>query len=82
VNDYRLPAYHRLDLSARYEGKKNKKFRSGWSFDVYNAYNRQNPYFIYNEYTGIFLDDPEITVQAKQVTLFPILPSVTWNFEF
>jgi len=82
INSYRLPAYNRLDLSATYEGKKNKKFQSGWSFSVYNVYNRQNPYFIFNEYSGNFLQDPVITIQAKQVTLFPIIPAITWNFKF
>lgn len=82
INSYRLKAYNRLDLSANYEGKKRKKFQDGWSFSVYNAYNRKNPFFIYNDITGTFLNDSSVSVQAKQVTMFPIIPSVTWNFKF
>ncbi|MBA3648021.1 MAG: carboxypeptidase-like regulatory domain-containing protein [Chitinophagales bacterium] len=82
TNSYRLASYNRLDVSANYEGKKREKFQSGWSFSIYNLYNRKNPYFIYNEYSGVFLQDPKVEVQAKQVSLFPIIPSVTWNFKF
>lgn len=82
VNGYRLPPYHRLDLSATLLGRKKKPIQSEWSFGIYNVYNRQNVFFIYNEYDGIFLTDPAVTVNAKQVSLFPILPSITWNFRF
>jgi len=82
TNSYRLPPYNRLDLSANYSGKKKRKFESGWNFSVYNVYDRLNPYFIYDEYTGIFLQDPAVTIQGKQVSLFPIIPSVMWNFKF
>ncbi|MEO6167328.1 MAG: TonB-dependent receptor, partial [Chitinophagales bacterium] len=82
VNATRLPDYHRMDIAATYEGRKDRKFQSGWSFSIYNLYNRANPYFIYNDYSGDFLQDPEITIQAKQVSLFPIIPSITWNFKF
>lgn len=77
INDYRLPAYHRLDLSATYVGKKSSKFESSWNFSIYNVYNRANPYFIY------FVPDLEaLKVRAYMVYLFPILPSLAWNFKF
>ncbi len=82
INDYRLPPYHRLDLSANLRSKKDKRVETGWSFSVYNVYNRYNVFFLYNEVEGIFLQDPALHVQAKQVSLFPIIPSVTWNFRF
>ncbi|MDW8392863.1 MAG: TonB-dependent receptor [Chitinophagales bacterium] len=82
LNGYRLPAYHRLDVSATLRGKKKKPIQSDWTFGIYNVYNRKNVFFLYNEYEGIFLTDPVVTVQAKQVSLFPIIPSVTWNFRF
>jgi hypothetical protein len=91
-----MAPYHRLDLSATlydkaFKTKVNedtgesiqvkKKFRSNWSFSIYNVYNRANPFFLYVDNDGDFLaGDFKITV--KQVTLFPIIPSVTWNFEF
>ena len=82
LNSFRLAPYHRFDISATYSGKKDKKFKSGWNFSIYNVYNRKNPYFIYNDYTGVFLQDPQVSIQAKQVSIFPILPSITWNFSF
>lgn len=83
INQYRLPAYHRLDLSAVLQGKKNegRKFKTEWVFSVYNAYSRQNPYFIYFDQTGSPYDGT-LQVQAKQVSIFPIIPAVTWNFKF
>jgi hypothetical protein len=82
-NAFRMPAYHRLDISATLEGKEKpgRKFHSSWSFGIYNVYSRMNPYYIYFETTGNLLDFNLKTV-AKQVSLFPIIPSVTWNFKF
>jgi hypothetical protein len=81
INKYRLPSYHRLDLSATYfpEHKKKKKIESYWVFSLYNAYSHLNPYFIYFDKTGNPYDG-SLNIQAKQVSLFPVLPSVTWNF--
>ncbi|NBC06518.1 MAG: TonB-dependent receptor [Bacteroidetes bacterium] len=82
-NSARLPDYHRIDLSATYTPKPDKKgrFASSWNFSVYNAYSRQNPFFVYYAFDS----DPNAgTVEASafQVSLFPIIPSVTWNFKW
>lgn len=58
-----------------------KNFTQSWTFSVFNAYNRHNPYFIYFDTQGSILKG-DFKVQAKQVSLFPVLPSVTWNFKF
>jgi hypothetical protein len=77
-NSRRMPDYHRLDLGATLQGKKTEKFNSSWNFSVYNAYARLNPYIIgFREQE----DNPSVT-EAYQVSLFSILPSVTYNFEF
>ena len=83
INEYRLPSYSRLDLGAIYTPNKHpgKRLKSQWVFSVYNAYNRKNPYFIYFDQTGNPYDG-SLNVQAKQVSIFPIIPSVTWNFKF
>jgi hypothetical protein len=83
INQYRLASYHRLDFSATYVPKpySKKKFKSSWVFSIYNTYSRMNPYFIYIDQEGSAADN-SLTVQAKQVSLFPIIPSVTWNFKF
>jgi hypothetical protein len=83
VNQYRLAPYHRMDISATYTPryKKNKRIQSSWVFGIYNIYSRLNPYFIYFDQNGSALDG-SLRIDAKQVSLFPILPSVTWNFKW
>ncbi|MFP4665060.1 MAG: TonB-dependent receptor [Bacteroidales bacterium] len=80
-NSYRMDPYHRLDLSLTYIHKKTKNWESSWNFSVYNVYNRKNPYFIYFDYEGN-ASDGSFQTSAKQVSLFPVLPAVTWNFKF
>ncbi|MEO5569587.1 MAG: TonB-dependent receptor [Bacteroidia bacterium] len=80
-NSFRQTAYHRLDISATLKCKKRKSYEASWNFSIFNVYNRYNPYFIYfNDY--INKNTGQFTIQAKQVSLFPILPSVTYNFKF
>ena len=79
-NNYRLAAYHRLDLSA--SNKKTVKlfkhrYEREWSFGLYNAYSRQNPYFVYFE-----IDALTSKPTAKQVSLLPIIPGISFNFKF
>ena len=95
-NAYKLDPYHRVDISLTIDAKPfktvvnkqtneasqiKKKVTSSWNFSVYNVYNRANPYFIFFDYSG---DPSQGTVDfgANQVSLFPILPSITWNFKF
>ncbi|WP_207421436.1 TonB-dependent receptor [Desertivirga brevis] len=77
-NGYRMPEYHRLDFGATLNGKANKRFKSSWTFSVYNLYNRKNAYIVE------FKDNPEDPgrTQAVQTSLFGIIPSVTWNFKY
>ena len=82
INEYRLPSYHRLDLSATLTPKKNerRKVKREWVFSIFNAYSRKNPYFIYYEQTGSPYNG-SLRVQAKQVSIFPIIPSITYNIK-
>ena len=78
-NGDRLPSYHRLDISATLNPGvgKDKKFKSSWNFGIYNVYNRQNAYsisFRENSDTGMN--------EAVRLSLFGIIPSVTYNFTF
>lgn len=84
-NNFRLPAYHRLDLGLVI------KFFPKWgesdlTINVINAYDRRNTFFIYLEPETV--TDPLTNIElptrivANQVSLFPILPSLTWNFKF
>ncbi|MBO4381852.1 MAG: TonB-dependent receptor [Bacteroidales bacterium] len=84
-NGYRMPPYHRLDLAVNWTIKKTSKFETGLNFSVYNVYNRKNPFFIYLETTtSLEPESTDFTVgnKAYQMSLFPIIPSVTWNFKF
>ncbi|MCB0549253.1 MAG: TonB-dependent receptor [Phaeodactylibacter sp.] len=86
-NNYRLPPYHRLDLGIVF------RFFPKWgetdlTLSVVNVYDRRNTFFIYlepefpeDDGTGNTIEFPD-RIAAKQVSLFPILPSLTWNFKF
>ncbi len=80
INAYRMKSYHRLDFSATYtpKPKKQRKYSSNWVFSVYNLYSRLNPYFIYFDQEGTATAGT-LKVTAKQVSLFPMIPAVTWN---
>lgn len=83
INAYRMENYHRLDIAATYtpKHKSNSKTTTNWVFSVYNIYSRKNPYFIYFDQEGS-VSTGNLTVVAKQVSLFPIIPSITWNLKF
>jgi len=74
-NSFRMRAYHRLDFGVNFHKKKKWGERT-WSIGVYNMYNRKNPYFLYFSY------DNQGNRQLKQVSLFPLLPSVSYGFKF
>jgi len=77
-NGYRMPAYHRLDLSATRKFKARKHFTSELTFGLFNAYGRENAYSI------SFRKDPEDPgkTQAVQTALFKLVPSISYNFKF
>jgi hypothetical protein len=79
-NGSRMPAYHRLDLSATLQPKKNadRKWQGEWVFSVYNAYFRKNAYTINFRQDA---NDPNVTY-AEKTYLLPIVPAVTYNFKF
>jgi hypothetical protein len=77
-NGYRMPASHRLDIAVTFRNKISKKFRSSFTVGIYNVYNQYNPYSITFQENEI---DPTKT-DAVQLSLFGIIPTVTWNFSF
>ncbi|WP_077921909.1 TonB-dependent receptor [Spirosoma sordidisoli] len=81
-NNYRVPAYHRLDLSAtlhpnpRADGRPR---RGDWTFSLYNAYNRRNAFSVYFQQDE---DNPSQT-NATRLSIFgSVIPSATYNFHF
>ena len=85
-NGYKMPPYHRLDIGATFKPKPKRKYESSWNFSIYNVYSRKNPYFIYfaleSDDNNGNIQNGNITPKAYQVSIFPILPSITWNFSF
>jgi hypothetical protein len=77
-NGYRMPDYHRLDLSLTLLNKPAKKYRTSWNFSVYNAYARQNTW----AYTFRQSEEMPKEPQLYKLYLFGIVPSITYNFKF
>ena len=77
-NSSRLPNYHRLDINLTLQPNKSKgKIESTWVFGIYNLYNRDNASSI------IFRRNNEtLKNEAVQISIFGIVPSVTYNFKF
>jgi len=74
-NEYRIPDYHRLDISWSIQDRrvKNKRFHGEWIFSVYNVYGRKNAYSIYFNKYGL----------AKKISILgTVFPSISYNFKF
>ncbi len=74
-NNFRMSAYHRLDVGINFT-RQRKHYKRTWSIGAYNTYNRKNPFFIYEDF------DSNGEFKLKQASLFPIIPYVTFNVEF
>jgi len=95
-NTFRYPPYMRVDLGLVWKFRPRRRgWQQDLTFGVYNATDRRNPFFIFLEPTIVEVNpitggDPNggpsikipTGIKAKQVSLFPILPSITWNFKF
>ena len=80
-NNYRIPAYARTDIGVTWKVGK----RTDLALSIYNVFNRRNTYIIYFDVEH----DPDYPnnslknkITAKQISLFPIIPSLTFNFKF
>jgi hypothetical protein len=82
-NVYRMPAYHRFDVNFEFT-KKKKRFTRKWSVGAYNAYNRANPLYIFHDSVDVTKPDGTVVSQPvfRQLSLFPIIPSITYGFKF
>ncbi|QQX75714.1 MULTISPECIES: TonB-dependent receptor [Aequorivita] len=78
-NNSRLPAFHRMDLSATWTPKpeSTKRWKGEWVFSIYNVYNRKNAASVsFRENTDTGKNE------AVRLSIFGIIPSVTYNFKF
>ncbi|MBQ0734029.1 TonB-dependent receptor [Aquimarina celericrescens] len=78
-NSERLPAYHRIDVSATLTPRKNKtrKWQGEWVFSIYNLYNRRNAASI-----NFTRNEDTFRNEAIRTSIFGIIPAVTYNFKF
>lgn len=74
-NDYRMAAYHRGDVSIKFM-RQRKRYERAWVIGVYNVYNRRNPFYISTN------EDRNGNTYFEQVSLFPIIPSISYQFKF
>ncbi|GAB3249834.1 TonB-dependent receptor [Larkinella harenae] len=92
-NNYRIPPYHRLDLSATLENRKKRpeqKWESNWVFSVYNAYARKNPFSVFfrqaEDRRTVVMNGESVqipTAEGIRYSVFAtVIPSVTYNFKF
>lgn len=75
-NAFRMAPYHRMDIGLQVQRQFPKYLRT-WEFSVYNLYNRYNPFFY-----DIRVDPNTNKASLVQVSLFPIIPSISWNIKF
>lgn len=78
-NEDNLPTYHHLDFALTYTPQKNKnrKWKKEWVFSIYNVYNRQNAAAITFSQSRVYRLN-----EAKRLSIFGIVPSITYNFSF
>jgi hypothetical protein len=74
-NAYREPAYHRLDVGMNWHKKRDWGITT-WSLGLYNAYNRQNPFYLFFGY------DNYGNRALKQMSIFMLIPSISYAVEF
>jgi hypothetical protein len=85
-NSFRAEPYHRFDLSLQFHKKKRRHERT-WELSIYNLYNRRNPFF-YN-FTNRPVVDPNDNTKIvgnervlQRISIFPIVPTLSYNFKF
>lgn len=83
-NDFRMTNYHRMDLSIEFR-KKKRKYERKWIIGVYNAYYHRNPYYIISDRDRKYNDQGQLIEDKrtfKEISILPIIPSVSYSFKF
>ncbi|MDA3879162.1 MAG: TonB-dependent receptor [Prolixibacteraceae bacterium] len=90
-NNYRMPAYHRMDVGMNFHKQKKHGIRT-WSISAYNTYNHQNPFMLlwrtkygeerYDNESGQYKKISKDKTTLNQLSLFPIIPSISYSFKF
>jgi len=83
-NTFRMAPYHRLDVGIDFI-KQKKRYKRKFTIGAYNTYNRKNPFFIYSTTERVFDTETQQLKnkqQFRQLSIFTIIPSFSWGFEF
>lgn len=83
-NAFRMSNYHRADISVEFR-KKKEKWERKWVVGVYNAYYHRNPYYVIADTEYILNDQGQIVDEKrvfKEISILPIIPSVSYQFKF
>ena len=85
-NEDRMPDYHRLDMALTLQCRKNpnRRWQGEWVFSFYNLYNHHNTWAVNFERQDVDANDANANyvIKAKSIYLFPIIPSISYNFKF
>ena len=82
-NNYRMQPYHRMDLSVNFHKpfKRNPSVMRTLNISVYNVYNNMNPFMVYL-YEGYDWKADSYYKQLRKVTIFPIIPTISYGIQF
>lgn len=80
-NSFRMPTYHRLDIAFTRHLNNWKYREQNLNFSIYNVYSRLNPYYMYYSVEGN-LETYKLKVKPKLVSIFPMIPSITYEIKF
>ncbi|MFT3753753.1 MAG: hypothetical protein QM800_13045 [Paludibacter sp.] len=86
-NNFRYPDYQRLDVGINFHKQLKHGIRT-WNFSIYNVYNQMNPFLIYpsTKYEYVYTSNSTMLQPTKKVlnkiTIFPIIPSVSYSYKF
>lgn len=87
-NNFRIPDYHRLDVSVTianiWRGKKERKGEDDLVISIYNVYARRNPFSIYfSQGSDRQITDEPMATSAKQLSMLgSLIPAISYNFKF
>lgn len=85
-NNYRLPAYHRMDVGFNWHKKMKHGVRT-WNVSLYNAYNQKNPFIVRQSYSKDLVYNPDTySYDSRKImvktSIFPIIPSISYSYKF
>jgi len=84
-NNYRMPAYHRLDFGMNFTKEKKHGLRT-WNLSIYNVYNRRNPFMVFYQRNNIDSFTNYTTNTEKyslmKFSVFQFIPSVSYSYKF